>query len=129
MQGRYSIGLLYWLLAREVLRLRGAIDRYATWEVAVDLFFYRDPEELKALEDEKAAATAAAAPETGAAFEEVAPVFDGGDAPVESFAAPEGFDAAAAQQWTEASDAGAPAQWGEAAVAAPMAGQWGTPAY
>ena len=41
-KGRYSIGLLFWLLAREVLRLRGAIDRSAPWEVPVDLFFYRE---------------------------------------------------------------------------------------
>jgi small subunit ribosomal protein SAe len=49
-KGRLSIGLLYWLLAREVLRMRGTITR-ATWDVPVDLFFYRDPEELEKMED------------------------------------------------------------------------------
>jgi len=49
----HSIGLMWWLLAREVLRIRGVIPRNTDWDVVVDLFFYRDPEET---EKEEAAA-------------------------------------------------------------------------
>ncbi len=46
-QANKSIGLMWWFLTREVLRLRGEINRQAPWDVMVDLFFYRDPEEVK----------------------------------------------------------------------------------
>lgn len=60
-----SIGLMYWFLAREVLRLRGSISRDTPWEVMPDLFFYRDPEEADKEERERqeAAENAAAKPE------------------------------------------------------------------
>ncbi|XP_032676568.1 40S ribosomal protein SA-like [Odontomachus brunneus] len=42
-----TVGLMWWLLTREVLRLRGSIPRETKWDVMVDLFFYRDPEEAE----------------------------------------------------------------------------------
>jgi len=59
---RHSIGLIWWLLAREVLRLRGTIPRTSDgWNVMVDMFFYRDPEEVEKQQQEEAAAKIAAA--------------------------------------------------------------------
>ncbi|XP_046332511.1 small ribosomal subunit protein uS2-like [Haliotis cracherodii] len=46
-KGAQSIGLMWWLMAREVLRLRGTISREHQWDVMVDLYFYRDPEEAE----------------------------------------------------------------------------------
>jgi len=54
----HSIGLMWWMLAREVLRLRGSISRGMPWEVMPDLFFYRDPAEDEKEEKEKAEASA-----------------------------------------------------------------------
>ncbi|TLD38389.1 ribosomal protein S2 [Venturia nashicola] len=44
-KGRHAIGLIWWMLAREVLRLRGTLaSRETEWDVMTDLYFYRDPE-------------------------------------------------------------------------------------
>jgi small subunit ribosomal protein SAe len=64
-KSKHAIGLIYWMLSREVLRLRGSIPRDEPWNVMVDMFFYRDPEEndkeeAAAKEDAPAAADQAA---------------------------------------------------------------------
>uniref|UniRef100_A0A8C4J148 40S ribosomal protein SA n=1 Tax=Dromaius novaehollandiae TaxID=8790 RepID=A0A8C4J148_DRONO len=46
-KGAHSVGLMWWMLAREVLRMRGTISREHPWEVMPDLYFYRDPEEIE----------------------------------------------------------------------------------
>jgi len=54
-KARHSVGLCWWLLAREVLRLRGTIPRTSDgWNVMVDMFFYRDPEEVERQQQEEA---------------------------------------------------------------------------
>eukprot|EP00210_Caulerpa_lentillifera_P008265 g7887.t1 len=46
-KGRKSIGVLYFILARMVLQMRGTLAYDGHWDVVVDLFFYREPEEPK----------------------------------------------------------------------------------
>ena len=58
-RGKNSIGMMYWLLAREVLRMRGAVARSVPWDIKVDLFFYRDPEEAAKNAEQNKTAVAA----------------------------------------------------------------------
>lgn len=53
-KGKESIALMYWMLAREVLFLKGEIKDRDSWDVMVDSFFWRDPEELERQEKEAA---------------------------------------------------------------------------
>ena len=41
-KNKTSIGLVMWLLTREVLRLRGTLTRTQEWNIMPDLYFYRD---------------------------------------------------------------------------------------
>jgi small subunit ribosomal protein SAe len=47
-----SISMVYWMLAREVLVLRGIIRKDEEWSVMVDLFYHKTPEQLKGDEEE-----------------------------------------------------------------------------
>jgi len=101
-KGKHALGLLWYLLAREVLYLRNtpALSRGQPWDVMVDLFFFREPED-----DQKTDELAAIAD---------VPAHTGYDA------TPEG----AAAEWNASA---APAEWGaEGIAAAPTtAGEWG----
>eukprot|EP01126_Amoeba_proteus_P013814 TRINITY_DN1592_c0_g2_i10.p1 TRINITY_DN1592_c0_g2~~TRINITY_DN1592_c0_g2_i10.p1 ORF type:complete len:282 (-),score=53.45 TRINITY_DN1592_c0_g2_i10:28-873(-) len=50
--GTHSIALMYWMLAREVLRLKGKIPRQTEWTEMVDMFIYKDPEEQEKTAEE-----------------------------------------------------------------------------
>lgn len=60
-RSKYSLGVMYWLLAREVQRLRGEITPAKPWDVSVDLFFHKEPEDIERMMEEKTTAAAAAA--------------------------------------------------------------------
>ena len=77
------MGLMWWTLAREGLRMHGTISREHPWEVTPDLYFYRGPEET---EKEERAAAEKAVPKEEFQGEWTAP------APEFSAAQPEGAD-------------------------------------
>ncbi|XP_068955818.1 small ribosomal subunit protein uS2-like [Petaurus breviceps papuanus] len=46
-KGAHSVGLMWWMLAHEVLWMHGTMSREHPWEVMPDLYLYRDPEEIE----------------------------------------------------------------------------------
>lgn len=48
-----SIGMIFWMLAREVQVLRGRLERDQEWDVMVDLFYQKTLEELQEQEEEE----------------------------------------------------------------------------
>jgi small subunit ribosomal protein SAe len=119
-KGKQSIGLMYWMLAREVLRLRSTIARSLEWDVMVDLFFYRDPEEVEREEKE------AAARREQATAEVAAPMQQWDDAAMAGAMPPVGQE-----QWTDANAAQTGAEWSAPTVPIPVvdAGDsWDAPA-
>ncbi|KAF7007543.1 hypothetical protein CFC21_022475 [Triticum aestivum] len=133
-KGKQSIGCLFWLLARMVLQMRGTILPGHKWEIMVDLFFYRDPEEAKELEEDEALG----APEYAAVAEYTAPAGDtwgaewpGAAAPAAAAEAPAGAEwtgapAPAADGW-DAVPAPAPTGWEQGSAPAPAAAPAATP--
>jgi len=115
-KGVQSIGTMWWMLAREVLYLRGIISRKTPWDVMPDLYFFREPEDIE--KEEQAAALAAAKPEETYPTDWNA----GAVAPVTDYQAP-----AAAADWDAKPEAGTTADWGAEITPAPDASKdWGS---
>lgn len=115
-KAKHSVALLWWLLSREVLYLRGEIPRTSPWDVMVDLFFYRDPEELDKAEDAANAANAAA--QIGGAPN----AFDASGGGIQdaaaAFGAPVGTPAGNPEDWTATTPGAAGDDWSAVPAAA-----------
>ena len=125
-KGKHSTGLLWWLLAREVLRMRATLPRTSPWAIMPDLYFYRDPDEVAADEAEQAAQAANYGNNWG---NEAAPNanWDGAAAPAgQNWDAPEGQEWSAPSQSADWANAQQGGSWDGAAAPADGAAptQW-----
>lgn len=119
----HSIGLMWWMLTREVLRLRGAVSREVPWDIMPDLYFYRDPEETE--KEEQAGAEA-----VKGVKDEYVPEYNAADAYVPAEVTDWAAEAAAAavpvQPGYKPSDDWSGTDVGEwSSTAAPVATEWG----
>merc|ERR1711937_14736 len=128
-----SSGLVWWLLAREVQRLRGTLSRSEEWEIMPDLFFYRNLEEIKKQEEEeraKAEHEADAAAEQRMENQQDVYQDDGNWNEAENYGAPAAEDwnkpaAANAQDWAATEENPANQDWATAGAGeAPEATGW-----
>lgn len=128
-KGRHAIGLIWWMLAREVLRLRGTLaTRDTEWDIMPDLYFYRDPEaeENKETADESKAAGVEEAPQEnfgGADWEAVGATGASFTAPAATGAPGGSWDNEGAE-WTGAGEATAGDWAADSAPAPAAAGGW-----
>lgn len=114
-KGKHAIGMLFYLLTRMVLQMRGTVSTANPWDVMVDMFFYREPEEAKEAEPEADAADAGMDAGFGAA--QLPGAEEGYDAygynpsgePAAGFAA--GFESAVGFEAAAAPTGGAPVEY------------------
>ncbi|KAL0211647.1 hypothetical protein RCL1_005273 [Eukaryota sp. TZLM3-RCL] len=109
-RSKKSIGLMVWMLCREVLRMRGTIGRQQDWDVMPDLFFHRG-EADRALE-EQAKAIAEVIADQPTSMPAVAPTLGYETAATTEEFAPEG-------EWGAQ---GTTADWAQ-----PVGGDWAAP--
>ncbi|KAI4323307.1 hypothetical protein L6164_022922 [Bauhinia variegata] len=114
-KGKHSIGCLFWLLARMVLQMRGTIRPGFKWDVMVDLFFYREPEEAKQQEEDEVPAVQDYA------------IADFDASAIGGIAADGQWPAAADQPWTESVPQPIPAVPAVSWTPEAVAGDWGEP--
>ena len=112
-----AIGLVYWFLTREVMHLKGKLNRDEEWSVMPDLFFYRNQEEIKKQEE---ADLKAQHESEQPLVEEVANNEEGYEVVNDDFQKP----AAETENWAENADWSAEANNGQQDWAAAESSQW-----